>query len=111
MFLLPPTFPVFRDGTNRPDCTNGTDCVLPVLQVFNFLCEVMCTTALVFGAMMMYARRDKLTAENRVLFQSFEGGWVGGWGWKVGWVGGWVRGRSTSIANENRVLFQSFEGV
>jgi hypothetical protein len=41
--------------------------------VFNFLCEVMASTALIFGALMMYARRDLLTPENRVLFQSFEG--------------------------------------
>lgn len=45
--------------------------------VFNFLCEVMATTALIFGALMMYARRDLLTAENRVLFQSYEGMWIG----------------------------------
>lgn len=33
----------------------------------------MCTTALVFGALMMYARRDLLNPEHKALFQSYEG--------------------------------------
>lgn len=45
--------------------------------VFNFLCEVMCTTALIFGALMMYARRDLLPPNERALFQGYEGMWVG----------------------------------
>ncbi len=45
------------------------------MQVFNFLCEVMCTTALIFGALMMYARRDLLPTNEKALFQGYEGEW------------------------------------
>jgi glycerol uptake facilitator protein len=45
--------------------------------VFNFLTEVMCTAALVFGALMMYARRELLDPSGRALFRSVEGMWVG----------------------------------
>ncbi|KAI3431548.1 hypothetical protein D9Q98_004597 [Chlorella vulgaris] len=54
-------------------------CTRPAIYapVFNFLTEVMCTTALVFGALMMYARRDLLNPEHKALFQSYEGMWIG----------------------------------
>lgn len=41
--------------------------------VFNFLCEFMCTTALVYGALMMSARQDQLYGPERSLFRSEEG--------------------------------------
>ncbi|PRW39304.1 Glycerol uptake facilitator [Chlorella sorokiniana] len=45
--------------------------------VFNFLCELMSTTALVFGALMMYERREHISGEFRGLFQAMEGFFVG----------------------------------
>lgn len=42
-------------------------------QVFNFLTELMCTAALVFGALMMYERREHISGEFRGLFQAIEG--------------------------------------
>lgn len=48
--------------------------------VFNFVTELLATVALVFGALMMYARRDLLAGDARDVFRSYEGegGWVGG---------------------------------
>jgi glycerol uptake facilitator-like aquaporin len=44
---------------------------------FNFLCEFMSTTALIYGALMIYARRDLLDLPERSLFRSLEGIWIG----------------------------------
>ena len=35
---------------------------------FNFLCEFMCTTALIYGALMIYERREQLYGPERSLF-------------------------------------------
>ncbi|KAL4444176.1 hypothetical protein ABPG75_011913 [Micractinium tetrahymenae] len=45
--------------------------------VFNFLCELMCTTALIFGALMMTERSQNLSGEFRVLLQAVQGFYVG----------------------------------
>lgn len=41
--------------------------------LFNFLCEFMCGTALVYGALMIYARREQLYGPERTLFRAEEG--------------------------------------
>lgn len=46
-------------------------------KLFNFITEFMSTTALVYGALMMYARRDLLRPEDIALFRSYEGMWIG----------------------------------
>ncbi|KAI7837871.1 hypothetical protein COHA_008358 [Chlorella ohadii] len=45
--------------------------------VFNFVCELMCTAALVFGALMMYERRQHISGDFRGLFQAVEGFFIG----------------------------------
>lgn len=45
--------------------------------VFNFLCELMSTAALVFGALMMYERRQHISGDFRGLFQAIEGFFIG----------------------------------
>ena len=42
----------------------------PPFQLHNFLCEMLCTTALVYGALMIYERRDQLYGPERTLFRS-----------------------------------------
>jgi len=44
---------------------------------FNFLVEFMSTTALVFGALMIFAREELLNEPERSLFNSLEGIWIG----------------------------------
>jgi len=46
-------------------------------KLFNFITEFMSTTALVYGALMLYARRDLLRPEDNALFRSYEGMWIG----------------------------------
>lgn len=43
----------------------------------NFLAEFMCTTALIYGALMVYARRDLLYGPEYLLFRSQEGIYIG----------------------------------
>lgn len=54
-------------------------CTRPAIYspLFNFLCEFMCTTALIYGALMIYARRDLLYGPERLLYRSEEGIWIG----------------------------------
>lgn len=42
----------------------------PCAQLLNALCEAMCTTALVYGALMIYARRDQLYGPEKAMFRS-----------------------------------------
>lgn len=44
--------------------------------LFNFLCEFMCTTALIYGALMIYARRDLLYGPERMMYRAEEGIWI-----------------------------------
>ncbi|KAL4421889.1 hypothetical protein ABPG77_003691 [Micractinium sp. CCAP 211/92] len=54
-------------------------CTRPAIYtpVFNFLCEFMCTTALVFGARMMDERSENLVGEFRALLQPIQGFFIG----------------------------------
>jgi glycerol uptake facilitator-like aquaporin len=47
-------------------------CTRPALYspLFNFITEFLCTTALVFGALMIYARREQLYGPERTLFRA-----------------------------------------
>jgi glycerol uptake facilitator-like aquaporin len=68
--------------------------------VFNFLTEVMCTAALVFGALMMYARRELLDPSGRALFRSVEGEARGGAAGLPGLPGSsGIHGRRTAAAS------------
>jgi len=44
---------------------------------FNFLCEFMCTTALVYGALMILSREELLYGTERSLFNALDGIWIG----------------------------------
>lgn len=54
-------------------------CTRPAIYtpILNFVCEVMSTAALVFGALMLYQRREMLLSNERDLFRSIEGMWIG----------------------------------
>ena len=45
--------------------------------IFNFLTEFMCTTTLIYGALMIYARRDQLYGPERLAYRAEEGIWIG----------------------------------
>jgi hypothetical protein len=53
-------------------------CTRPAIYspLFNFICEFLCTTALIYGALMIYARRDLLYGPERSLYRSEEGIWI-----------------------------------
>ena len=48
-------------------------------QIFNFICELMSTAALILGALLLYQRQEMLQAPQRDLFQA-RGGSSGGCG-------------------------------
>ena len=45
--------------------------------IFNFLCEFMGTTMLIYGALMIYARRDQLYPAEYLVYRAEEGIWIG----------------------------------